>query len=508
MADSIDSVHPLYSDFRIDWDLMRDSYTGERKVKSKTDVYLPPTGNQRKDGYPKIDTAGTKSYKAYIQRARFPNFTREAVQMAVGMMHCQPPEIKMPKAMEGVRSSRGEDLNQLLRRINTEQIVSGRIGLLADLPVSAPVGKDIPYITTYIPEKIINWDDGEINLLVPQQLNLVVFDESEQVRDGGFSWTEKKKHRVLSLGPVAANDGEVEGIFYKFGVFSEENPFSPEGLRAASYRGRKLNRIPFIFVNVCDLVSDPDQPPLLDLANLCMTIYRGEADYRQNLFMQGQDTFVTVGGAFDDDDEIRTGAGTRVDMPMGGDAKYVGVSSNGLSAQRDALNDDRSRAGSMGAQTMDTVSRERESGTSLHIRMAARTADMTQIAMAGSQGLEHILKVIAEWMDEDPEEVKVTPNLEFGDSSLTGQSMVEQQTARNLGYPLSAKSLHDNAVKHGLTELSFEEEMKQAEKEKETIFGKVDPLAQNPKDQNPNNDPNANKDQKDKQKEQTKGKTK
>ena len=51
-------------------------------------------------------------------------------------------------------------------------------------------------------------------------------------------------------------------------------------------------------INSCDVVSDVDDPPLLDLGNACMTIYRSDADYRQNLFMQGQDTFVTIGGGF------------------------------------------------------------------------------------------------------------------------------------------------------------------------------------------------------------------
>lgn len=501
---NITSSHPLYADCLYDWTLMRDAYTGERKVKSKGALYLPPTQNQVTDGYGKAgDTAGNKSYLAYKMRARFPNFTREAIQMAVGMMHSQPPKIELPRAMEYVGSSRGEDLPQLLRRINTEQLMTGRIGLLADLPVNAPKGKDIPYITTYVPEKIINWDDGETSALIPQKLNLVVFDETEQVREQNFSWVEKHKYRVLSLGPLSTNEGEA---IYKFGVFSDDIEFDENLMKPATFRGRTINHIPFIFVNVCDLVSDPDQPPLLDLANLCMTIYRGEADYRQNLFMQGQDTFVTIGGAFTDDDTIRTGAGTRVDMPMGGDAKYVGVSSNGLEEQRLALEADRGRAGSMGAQTMDTVSRERESGASLNIRMAARTADMTQIALAGGQGLQTILRTIAEWMGENPEEVVVTPNLEFGDVPLSGQTMVEQQTARNLGYPISAKSLHQVAFDNGLTKLTFEEEMKEAEKEKGTIFGKQELPA--PGDMNPDNDPAKNKDPKDIQKEKTGGQTK
>ena len=132
---------------------------------------------------------------------------------------------------------------------------------------------------------------------------------------------------------------------------------------------------------------------------------------------------------------------------------------------------------------------------------------MTQIAMAGAEGLQEILRIIAEWMGEDVKKVSVTPNLDFADSNLSSQSMVEQQTSRNLGFPISARSLHQLAFDNGVTKLTFEEEMAQAEKEKDTIFGKVE-LGGGGGDQNPNNDPEANKSQKDKQKEQTKGATK
>jgi hypothetical protein len=39
--------------------------------------------------------------------------------------------------------------------------------------------------------------------------------------------------------------------------------------------------------------------------------------------MQGQDTFVTIGSGFDEEEKVRVGAGARVDFPMGADAKYV-----------------------------------------------------------------------------------------------------------------------------------------------------------------------------------------
>lgn len=482
---TISTEHPEYAESLIDWTLMRDAYAGERKVKSKASVYLPFTQSQILDGVATSEQPGYKAYDAYRKRARFPNFVREAVQAAIGMLHYQPPKITLPPEMENIRSVKGETMHQLLRRINVEQLTTGRVGLLVDLP-SVPSITPIPYIAFYQAERIINWDDGKVEQLVPQSLNVVVINETENERTGVFDWENtESKYRVLLLGDPVENE---EAGVYRAGVF-EKSEFNINLMTTPMIRGRTLNRIPFVFINSGDLVPEPDQPPLLDLGNLCMTIYRGDADYRHNLFMQGQDTLVIIGGLGDDEDSVRIGAGATINVPAGGDVKYAGVSSKGLEEQRTALENLEKRAGTMGAQTLDSTSRERESGVSMQIRVAARTADLHQIALSGAAGLEKILKITAEWMGINPDLVKIEPNLKFGERRVTGQSMVEMATARNLGYPISAASLHQLASDEGVTSLSFEEEVAQAKKEEDTPFAKASTGDRNPA-QSPSNAPN------------------
>lgn len=462
MTNSLQTVHPSYAVFQEDWKLMRDCYRGQRVIKHEGVRYLPATASMIADGQGKgAQQPGQLAYDAYRKRARFPNFTREAIQMAIGMMHSQPPEIELPRALEGIMSSRGEPLNVLLRRINLEQLLMGRIGVMVDLPTNPAPGEDMPYLTTYATERIINWDDGNSHEIVPQTMNMLVLNESENERKNVFEWKLESKYRVMIIGK---DDENQERGVYRQGVFTETG-YNENALNTPSWRGRTLERIPFVIINSADLVSSPDDPPLLDLGNLCIQIYQGEADYRQNLFMQGQDTFVTIGGGFDEDDKVRIGSGAHIDLPMGGKAEYVGVNSNGLSEQRESLQRLEARAGSMGAQTLDTTSRERESGDSLRIRVAARTADMNQIVDTGAAGLEYALRIAAEWIGENPDEVQVKPNKEFGEMPLTGQTMVEMATARAQGFPISARTLHDVARKRRITTLTFDEEVAQAKAE-------------------------------------------
>ncbi len=140
---------------------MRDTHEGERTIKDKGEVYLPMTSGQVQDGI-NANQPGRVAYDAYKKRGSFPDLVRSAVEAMVGVMHHKPPVIELPASMEPMlemATLQGESLFMLLRRINEQQLISGRIGLLLDVPDGAVIGTK-PYIASYIAESILNWDDG------------------------------------------------------------------------------------------------------------------------------------------------------------------------------------------------------------------------------------------------------------------------------------------------------------------------------------------------------------
>lgn len=469
----LDSKHPLYEEFEEDWTTQRDLYRGERVVKSEGETYLPATQGMHLDGM-KPGQPGLIAYEAYKKRAVFPDYIKDGVEALVGLLHQKDPNIELPSAMEPLRTQatiHGESLAMLLRRINTEQLITGRLGLLADLPEEPDPANPMPYIATYIAEAILNWDDAE-EVDGYNSLNLVVLNESGFIRDTDFRWKELKKYRVLQLGEMQENE---ETGLYVMGTFDDQGgngaQYNPDEMRAPMLRGKTLEQIPFVFINTKDIVSVPDDPPLLGLGRLALAIYRGEADYRQSLFMQGQDTLVVIGGVRNPDaeegeeDALRTGAGSRIEVEMGGDAKYIGVSSSGLSEQRQALENDRKRAETKAGQLIAATGTQQESGEALKTRITAQTATLNQIALAGAAGLENMLKVIAEWMGANPDEVKVTPNLEFADFDLSGQEVVYLMTARTMGAPISKESIHNLMVDRGITKFDYDTELEKIAEE-------------------------------------------
>ena len=481
---SLDSTHPNYANSQADWIQMRDLYKGQRAVKQKGTLYLPATKGMLLDGMGKGTRAGVvnigqEAYDAYRTRASFPDYVKEAVESFVGLLHQKPPTIELPAVMEPLRercTMYGEPLELLLRRINEEQLVTGRCGLLVDLPVTPDQSAPMPYIALYVGEAIRNWDDGEINE-GESKLNLVILDESGFKRDAEFNWNPVTKYRVLMLGSTApAPQQETDTVTtvdptaaetYSVGVFVNDGngapEFVPSQMRPPVLRGKTLDAIPFVFVNTKDIVSIPDNPPLMGLGDLVLVIYRGEADYRQNLFLQGQDTFVITGDRKkppeDQKDELRTGAGSLLELEQGGTAEYVGVNSSGLPEQRSALENDRKRAETKSGQLIDATSGDKESGAALNTRIGAQTATLNQIAWTGAAALEKALRYIATWLGANPDEVKVTPNTEFADFDMSGENLVKLMTARTMGAPLSMRSIHALMVDRGLTKLDFETEM-------------------------------------------------
>lgn len=458
---SVNSSHPSYDKFAKQWALLRDFYEGEAYVKEQRETYLLPTAGMNIDGM-NVGESGRDAYDSYLARAVFPDYVADAIEISIGLLHQKEAVIELPPELEPLRnkaSIKGESLISLLRRIHIEQLIPGRLGLLVDLPEKPDLTNPMPYIALYKAETILNWDESNDSINT-DEVNLVVLNESGYRRvENRFNWEIRNQHRVL----------ELKNGVYQQGVFENGSDYVDLDMKPPVLLGRTLPKIPFVFINSKDLLPEPDNAPLIGLANDVWAIYRGEADYRYNLFMQGQDTLVVIGGtrankAPGDDDSLRVGAGSRIDVDLHGDAKYIGVSANGLKEQRTCLENDRKRAATKSGRLIGTKSNV-ESGEALRVRLAAQTATLTQIAITSAAALEESLKTIATWKGADASKVKVIANLDFTELGEQGLELVNIMTARRNGAPLSLESIHENLVDKGLTVLTYEQEKEKIKNE-------------------------------------------
>jgi hypothetical protein len=471
--------HPEYTMRVGEWIQLADTYEGERAVKSKRLDYLPATEAMVQDGMTTPSSPGWRDYDAYLMRAYFHDVVRDAVKAMVGIMHNKPAVIKLPPRLQGMMDKatiQGEGLQLLLRRINTAQLLFGRCGLLVDAPQGVDADKALPYLSFYDPIRIINWDAGRLNE-GRNQLELVVIDESGYRREG-FTWKTERKYRILTRGgPESLESGwerPPEGS--PFAVCVKVNDTSMpifQDFIFPSIAGRTLQDIPFIFIGANDLVPEPEVSPLLGLSNLALVIYRAEADYRQTLYMQGQSTLVIVGGAVDEaaPSALRIGNKGVIDLRLGGSAEYIGPEGSGLSEMRQALKNDQDEAQSLGVAFLDVGQARGESGEALRIRVAARTTTISSVAQCGGQGLEQALRFCAEWIGEDPDEVSVEPTTDFADQTVAGAALLAFMQAKQLGLPLSLRSMHRMMQLNDMTEMDFDQENAQIEEEAQSMLG-------------------------------------
>ena len=467
---TVKSFHPLYDAFAPYWSQMRDSQAGQAVIKTRTTKYLPATAGMIVDGAAaNAMSAGALRYQAYLLRAFFPDLVNLAVTGIHGLLHRKPAKIELPPELEPMRenaTSDGESLQALLARINWEQLVLGRIGLHLEAPDGG--GPDaLPFFVTYCGESIINWDS--VRTSTGDVTNLIILDESGAVRREDFTWEDIEQYRVLSLGDPNGEPGAYQTSLADKGSSFE---IDTENQTVPSIAGRTLDEIPFVFINSKDLVSEPEKPPLLGLSNQVLVIYRGEADYRQSLYMQGEETLVIVDGYALGDGEVRTGTGAMISVQQGGDAKYIGTSSEGIPEQREALVNDYARAASEGARMFENGGRHVESGDALRIRVAGKTSSMTSISISGAAGLETGLKQAAKWIGADPSKVKVSSNQDFADDAVEGKTLVDIQTFKHLGGPIALDSIHRILRQRDLTDMTFEEELAAIAEEAPTVsFG-------------------------------------
>jgi hypothetical protein len=489
---SLEDKHPEYINRLGEWIQMGDTYAGEREIKRKRVDYLPPCEGMIADGMSNPQSPGWKDYEAYLMRAVYPDVVKDAVKAMVGIMHMRPATITLPKKLQGMftkATAQGEGLQMLLRRINEAQLKNGRCGLLVEVPTGKDAASALPYIAFYDAERITNWDAGRYEE-GQNDLEMVVLDESGPSRKG-FTWQTERKFRVLTRGALSAinADGEwrpTDTDEYVVAVkINEVNTPTAGDFITPQIAGRTLKKIPFVFIGANDLVPEPEVPPLIGLSNLALAIYRGEADYRQTLYYQGQQTLVIIGGnAGDTDEQIRTGNKGVIDLKLGGDAKFIGVSATGLGEMRQAVENDKAKADSMGVAFMDVGNARGESGEALRIRVAARTTTISSTNQAAGAGLEAALKFCAEWVGENPDEVKVEVQTDFADQSVAGAALLAFMQAKQLGLPLSLKSLHRTMKANDLTDMTFEEESDQIKEEAVTAVEDMADLTQVASDNN------------------------
>ena len=315
-----------FDEFLAKWQRCRDVYAGSERVKERGAKYLPMSRWHAGSDEGKAD------YEAFKQRAVFHNYLKDAIKTMLGVLSKGEPTIELPNQLAFMANSATpykDGLVALNGRLNATILLVGCAGLSLEVNWSGSGTADAPdfYINMWQPETIRDKDFTSDSMTGETFAKFVLLDESDLV----FNYATKQRESVRRWR-VMALDGQ--NRYYTALIDPEQwvdfdidnppladDPTNPPTGYAVypQYRGETFNRVPFTFVNSTDLSGGHFQdPPLLELVDLVLALYRGDADYRQTLHFTASDFYKHTGiqGEINNQNVV-VGAGGIAHLPEG-----------------------------------------------------------------------------------------------------------------------------------------------------------------------------------------------
>ena len=276
-----DIVAPAsYDDNFSIWQTIRDCYAGEKRIKSKGEIYLL-----------RMSAHDTAAYESYLSRAYFYNAVRRTHVGLMGSLFRKPPEFTLPSNIKiplNNVSIEGESAQAFSKKIGHELLLVGRYGVLVDFENSDPKQA---YLAGYQAENIYAW---RTRMHKDRKIvdRIVLIENETSFTEYGTEVTQI--YRILRLDPDPESAGE---LIYSQDIIRPDADGKTSQIQKINFnsRGRILRYIPFVIFNPMDLLPEVKAPVIGDIATLNITHYGSTAQLEHGRFYAGMPTYVTSG---------------------------------------------------------------------------------------------------------------------------------------------------------------------------------------------------------------------
>jgi len=395
----VETPHSEHALFAPKWKRCRDCAEGSDAVKHEADLYLP-----------RLTKQDTDEYDAYRMRALFYGATGRTIQGLQGAVFRKDYEVTYPDKLKFQiedMTANGMQLKDFARKIVSEQLTVGRVGVLVDADKDTP---DRINASIYTAENIINWRTARVE--GKETLTLVVLREkySERKNDD-FSMEVKDQYRVLSFGvaPGSTTSVYTQTVYRKIeGAGQNASSFQiiPEMTVIPKLRGQAMDRIPFQFINADSLSPKCTKPPLIDLVDVNLSHYRTSADLEHGAHYTALPT-AWLAGFNSEGKEFRIGSATAwVSNEVGATAGFLEFKGQGLDALRNLKKDKENVMAVLGARMLEEQKKAAEAQGTAELRQSGESGVLTVIADTASEGIQSVLRMMAKWAGATPKDVE------------------------------------------------------------------------------------------------------
>lgn len=391
------------------WQRLRDTYGGRDMVLKAGNKYVPDLPGLN------LDQLATNTNKGYRERGNFYSAVKRTVYGLAGMLFQKSAEVQIPDTFKSLLQDvtlTNITFEMFVLDAGQEAVLMGRYGVLVDMPPILATDSR-PYLSSYKAEDIINWrtrlegGDQVLTLLVLRE-----YVDEVDVKDP-FVNVCVCQYRVCRLAG---------GVYIQDIYQEKKDPMSGKKEWVISQtitpmrRGQTLDFIPFVFIGSEHATSEIDEPPLIDLADLCLSYWRNSVDYEYGLHLTALPTPWVSGSKPStpgSESAMKIGPSVVWELDVNGSAGMLEFTGNGLKALMDSMIEKKKQMAGIGSRMLEDIPSVDETATAVQLRRGGEHASLRTVANAMEQALTMILQTMVWWLstETEPSEVQVAVEL-------------------------------------------------------------------------------------------------
>jgi len=388
--------HPDFAQHWPIWRTLRDCYAGEPQIKAAGQTYLR-----------KLSAHKDSEYEGFLSRAYFYNAVRRTHDGLMSSLFRKPPEFTLPPAAQGLDlgdvTLDGQTIFQFTKTLASEVTLMGRYGILVDLPNTdgdLSADYDRPYLSGYNAESIYCW--REVLHRGRRIVDRVILRESEStLTEYGVAY--RPIVRVLRLD---ADPDDAATLLYSQEIIRPaDDPAQPPAVTSVpvTIRGRRLNYIPFVFVNSKSLLPAVSSPPLMDVATINISHYQSTALLEHGRFYAGMPTYVIAAGSDSPDPPdssapLAVGPSSVWELEKDAKAWILEFNGHGLSFLENAVDAKQLQMQSLGGKLISSQRKAAALSTEAYALMeAGDEATLLDVAENCEAGVARALTILADF---------------------------------------------------------------------------------------------------------------
>lgn len=461
----VSQCHPSYLSRLPEWTMVNDCLAGRRAMINAGTTYVPQlTGHKTPD-----------EYNSYLNRGSWYGALQKTAAAFIGQIYRKEPVVTLTSRLlqrEKNINNAGDSVMTFTKVATMDVLTKGRYGLLIDAePESTDRTRLVtPFMVGYNAESIINWRHRIIDGV--RTVDQVILRETTEFPAAdGFGSTFRPRYRVLEL--------DSEGFYtVRFispradGSLAQESAAVRPPLKIG---GEPIRKIPFVFVGPRNQSADPDQPPMLAMAEANVAHWRFSVDLNAGRHKTAFPVPWIQGVDSDAEHKFVISESIIWLLPAGASAQYLEFKGDGLMSLERAVDQAERYMAKLGAQMLEDKKRVTETAEALQTRSSGETASLADIAISCSEAYTRALQIMAELVDEDPDKVQCTLNTDFEAGGMSSQDLLGLVTARKEGL-MTKEDYAWNLMRGELVRpgQSLEQLVDALEKEKPMLLGVPD----------------------------------